>query len=138
MRFMSVASGISAETLAWSPLGFEAMSYAQFDPDHNYKRGPDFASAVLAHHYPNTPNYGDMEKFEEWPDHAALDVLAGGTPCQTFSFAGLGAGLDDARGNLAANNGRKLGRLSCRPTGTRANRAFSVSCNASGKGPTRP
>ena len=101
MRFMSVASGISAETLAWSPLGFEAMSYAQFDPDHNYKRGPDFASAVLAHHYPNTPNYGDMEKFEEWPDHAALDVLAGGTPCQTFSFAGLGAGLDDARGNLA-------------------------------------
>lgn len=53
----------------------------------------------MAHHYPHVPNYGDMTKFKEWPD-AAIDVLVGGTPCQSFSVAGLRKGLDDPRGNL--------------------------------------
>lgn len=59
-----------------------------------------FPSAVLAHHYPNVPNFGDMTRFKEWPD-ATIDVLVGGTPCQSFSVAGLRKGLDDPRGNLA-------------------------------------
>jgi DNA (cytosine-5)-methyltransferase 1 len=58
-----------------------------------------FPCAVLAHHYPNVPNWGDMSKFQEWPD-AAIDVLVGGTPCQAFSVAGLRKGLADPRGNL--------------------------------------
>jgi DNA (cytosine-5)-methyltransferase 1 len=59
-----------------------------------------FPSAVLAHHYPGVPNWGDMTKFQEWPD-ADVDVLVGGTPCQSFSVAGLRKGLADPRGNLA-------------------------------------
>jgi hypothetical protein len=55
---------------------------------------------VLAHHYPHVPNLGDMTKFKEWPD-ADIDLLVGGTPCQSFSVAGLRKGLDDPRGNLA-------------------------------------
>ena len=58
-----------------------------------------FPCAVLAHHYPDVPNYGDMTKFKEWPD-ATIDVLVGGTPCQSFSVAGLRKGLEDPRGNL--------------------------------------
>ena len=58
-----------------------------------------FPCQVLAHHYPNTPNWGDMTKFKEWPD-ADVNVLVGGTPCQSFSVAGLRKGLDDPRGNL--------------------------------------
>lgn len=58
-----------------------------------------FPSAVLAHHYPHVPNLGDMTKFEDWPD-ADVDVLVGGTPCQSFSVAGLRKGLGDPRGNL--------------------------------------
>ena len=46
------------------------------------------------------PNRGDMTRFEEWPDDA-VDLLVGGTPCQSFSVAGLRAGLADPRGNLA-------------------------------------
>jgi DNA (cytosine-5)-methyltransferase 1 len=58
-----------------------------------------FPSAVLAHHYPSVPNLGDMTKFKDWPD-ADIDVLVGGTPCQSFSVAGLRQGLADPRGNL--------------------------------------
>src|SRR5690606_25073369 len=39
-------------------------------------------------------------RFKEWPD-AAVDLLVGGTSCQSFSVAGLRKGLDDPRGNLA-------------------------------------
>jgi DNA (cytosine-5)-methyltransferase 1 len=101
VNYLSVATGISAETLAWRPLGMKPVAFAQFDPEHKYKSDPDFASAVLAHHYPDVRNLGDMTKFEEWPDYADVNVLTGGTPCQSYSVAGLGAGLDDPRGDLA-------------------------------------
>jgi len=90
MRYLSVCSGIEAATVAWHPLGWRAHWYSEIDP---------FPSAVLAHHYPETPNLGDMTKFREWPD-ANIDLLVGGTPCQSFSVAGFRKGLADPRGNL--------------------------------------
>ena len=90
MRYGSVCSGIEAATVAWHPLGWEAQWFSEIEP---------FPSAILQHHYPNVPNRGDMTKFKEWPD-ANIDVLVGGTPCQSFSVAGLRKGLDDPRGNL--------------------------------------
>ena len=90
MRFATVCSGIEAASAAWEPHGWEPVFFSEIEP---------FPCAVLAHHYPNVPNYGDMTQFEEWPD-ADVDVLAGGTPCQSFSVAGLRAGLADPRGNL--------------------------------------
>ena len=90
MRYLSLCSGIEAATVAWSPLGWQAEAFSEIEK---------FPSAVLAQHYPETPNYGDMTKFKEWP-HANIDVLVGGTPCQSFSVAGLRKGLADPRGNL--------------------------------------
>jgi len=90
MRYLSVCSGIEAATVAWHPLGWEPVAFSEVDA---------FPSAVLAHHYPTVPNWGDMTKFQEWPD-ADVDLLVGGTPCQSFSVAGLRAGLDDPRGSL--------------------------------------
>lgn len=89
--YLSVCSGIEAATQAWHPLGWTPVAFSEIEP---------FPSSVLAHHYPNVPNWGDMTKFQEWPD-ANVDVLVGGTPCQSFSVAGLRKGLDDPRGNLA-------------------------------------
>lgn len=91
MRYLSVCSGIEAATQAWHPLGWEPVAFSEIEP---------FPSAVLAHHYPHVPNWGDMTRFQEWP-HADVDVLVGGTPCQSFSVAGLRKGLADPRGNLA-------------------------------------
>jgi len=86
----SVCSGIEAATAAWEPLGWKAAFFSEIERIPN---------VILEHHYRGVPNYGDITKFLEWPD-ATIDVLVGGTPCQSFSIAGLRGGLDDPRGNL--------------------------------------
>lgn len=90
MKYLSVCSGIEAATVAWHHMGWQPVAFSDIEP---------FPSAVLAHHYPNVPNLGDMTKFEEW-NLESIDLLVGGTPCQSFSVAGLRKGLADPRGNL--------------------------------------
>jgi DNA (cytosine-5)-methyltransferase 1 len=90
MRFGSVCSGVEAASVAWEPLGWKAQWFSEIEK---------FPSQVLNHHYPDVPNYGDMTKFKEW-NADTIDLLVGGTPCQSFSVAGLRKGLDDPRGNL--------------------------------------
>ena len=93
MRYLSVCSGIEAATMAWHPLGWEPVAFSEIEP---------FPSAVLAHHYPNVPNLGDMTRYEKWNiEPGSIDLLCGGTPCQSFSVAGLRKGMADPRGNLA-------------------------------------
>lgn len=95
MKFGSVCSGIEAASVAWGPLGWRAAWLSEIEP---------FPSAVLAHHYPDTPNLGDMTLLPERilsGEVEAPDVFCGGTPCQAFSVAGLRNSLDDARGNLS-------------------------------------
>ena len=90
MRYLSVCSGIEAASASWQPLGWTPVAFSEIEP---------FPCSVLAHHHPAVPNWGDMTKFEEWPDEP-IDLLCGGTPCQSFSVAGLRKGLADPRGNL--------------------------------------
>ena len=98
MRFLSLFSGIEAASVAWGPLGWKAAAVAEIEP---------FPCAVLAHHYPDVPNLGDVTKFKEWPDLGTVDVVCGGSPCQDVSIgvsAGTGKtglGLDGERSGLA-------------------------------------
>lgn len=94
MRFGSVASGIEAASVAFGPLGWSAAWLSEIAP---------FPSAVLAHHYPDVPNLGDMTTISRrvlTGEIDATDVFCGGTPCQAFSVAGLRQSLADERGNL--------------------------------------
>ena len=92
MRYLSVCSGIEAATVAWHNLGWTPVGFSEIEP---------FPSAVLAHHYPNVPNFGDMTQHDQWPlQPGSIDLLVGGTPCQSFSVAGLRKGLHDPRGGL--------------------------------------
>ena len=93
MRFLSVCSGMEAASVAWEPLGWKAVGFSEIEP---------FPCAVLSHRYPNIPNYGSLTEWNKWPlECGSIDLLVGGTPCQSFSVAGLRKGLADPRGNLA-------------------------------------
>jgi hypothetical protein len=91
----SVCSGIEAATIAWRPLGWTPAWFAEIDP---------FASALLAHRFPEVRNLGDFTPIRgRWLRRIGaigIDLLVGGTPCQAFSLAGHRRGLDDPRGNL--------------------------------------
>jgi DNA (cytosine-5)-methyltransferase 1 len=94
MKFGSICSGIEAASVAWGPLGWSANWVAEVDV---------FPSAVLAHHYPDVPNHGDMLRLPALVaagNVPAPDVLVGGTPCQAFSVAGRRGSLEDERGAL--------------------------------------
>lgn len=91
MRYGSVCSGIEAATVAWHSLGWEPAFFSEIELAPR---------SVLAHHYPDVPLHGDFTTIGA-DDYGSIDLLVGGTPCQSFSIAGLRGGLDDDRGNLA-------------------------------------
>jgi DNA (cytosine-5)-methyltransferase 1 len=91
MNYLSVCSGIEAATVAWHDMGWKPIGFSEIEK---------FPSQLLQHHYPHVTNYGDMTKFKEWKLNDTIGLLVGGTPCQSFSVAGLRKGLEDPRGNL--------------------------------------
>jgi len=100
MRYLSVCSGIEAASVAWRPLGWEPVAFAETDPH---------ASAVLKHHFGDVTNMGDFTKIEG-DEYGTIDLVVGGTPCQSFSIAGKREGLDDTRGHLSLEFAKIVGR----------------------------
>ena len=90
MTYLSVCSGIEAAKVAWGPLGFTPVGFAEIEP---------FPCELLKQKYPNVKNYGDITQYENW-NIGKFDILVGGTPCQSFSIAGKRGGTDDIRGKL--------------------------------------
>ena len=101
LAYGSVCSGIEAATVAWHPLGWTPAFFSEIE---------SFPRAVLAHHWPEVPLHGDFTTIEAG-QYRPIDLLVGGTPCQSFSVAGLRGGLSDDRGNLALEYLRLADRL---------------------------
>jgi DNA (cytosine-5)-methyltransferase 1 len=137
VRYLSVCSGIEAVSVAWQPLGWEPAMFAEIDPFccwllHSRYRASRPVHMPSPHDAPTRKeakqraaairnvvalpadgaiiNAGDFTKIGA-DDVGAIDLLAGGTPCQSFSVAGKRAGLDDPRGNLTIEFARLAGRL---------------------------
>ena len=89
MKYVSLFSGIEAATVAWEPLGWEPVCFAEFD---------EFPSAVLAERYPEVPNIGDVTKMNWKKYRNKVDLVVGGSPCQSFSIAGKREGLQGESG----------------------------------------
>lgn len=74
--------------------GAEPAWFVEFD---------DAPSRILAYHYPNIPNLGDITKID-WESVPPVDIIAGGSPCQDVSTAGRRAGMTEGtRSNLWVN-----------------------------------
>ena len=137
MRYLSVCSGIEAASVAWGPLGWNPAMFAEIDPfccwllrsrygasRPVYMPSPHDAAtrkeakqrAATIRNIVTLPadgaviNAGDFTKIGA-DDVGTIDLLAGGTPCQSFSVAGKRAGLDDPRGNLTIEFARLADRL---------------------------
>ena len=91
MNYLSVCSGVEAATVAWNSIGFEPIGYSEINK---------FCCNLLKQKYPQTPNFGDINGNSTWQIPRTIDILIGGTPCQSFSLAGLRRGTDDPRGGL--------------------------------------
>lgn len=89
MRYISIFSGIEAASVAWEPLGWEPVAFCEID---------EFPSAVLRARYPNVPNLGDITKVDWTEYRGTVDLVVGGSPCQSFSIAGKREGLSGASG----------------------------------------
>lgn len=101
LTYGCVCSGISAPTLAAKHLGWKTAFFSEIEA---------FPRTVLAHRYPDTPCHGDFTSIQK-DTYGTVDLLVGGTPCQSFSVAGKRLGLDDPRGNLALEFGALASRL---------------------------
>lgn len=92
MRYISLFSGIEAASVAWAPLGWEPIAFSEIEP---------FPCAVLEQRFPDVPNLGDITKID-WKEvigkYGAVDLVVGGSPCQSFSIAGDRTGLQGASG----------------------------------------
>lgn len=137
MKYLSVCSGIEAVSVAWRPLGWQPAMFAEIDPfccwllrsryrasrpihmpsPHDAldrkeakRRAAAIRNIIALPADGAVINAGDFTKIGA-DDVGTIDLLAGGTPCQSFSVAGKRAGLDDPRGNLTIEFARLAGRL---------------------------
>lgn len=92
MNYLSLFSGIEAASIAWEDLGWNPVGFAEIE---------SFPSEVLRQRFPNVQNFGNVTEFKEWKINEKPNIIIGGSPCQSFSIAGLRKGLDDPRGDLA-------------------------------------
>lgn len=89
VRYVSLFSGIEAASVAWGPLGWEPVAFAEID---------EFPIALLAERYPEVPNVGDVTKMKWKKYRGKVDMVVGGSPCQSFSIAGKREGLQGESG----------------------------------------
>ena len=85
MKIGSLFSGVGGADLAVQSVfpGAHPAWFVEFDKH---------PSAVLARHWPDVPNYGDITAVD-WAAVEPVDILTGGFPCQDLSVAGKRAGL---------------------------------------------
>lgn len=102
MNYATVCSGIEGPSVAWHPLGWKPVFFSEISP---------FPSFLLSHYYPDVVNLGDMSKINATKFRGKVDVFCGGTPCQSFSVAGLRQGLKDPRGGLLYQYIRIVGEM---------------------------
>lgn len=92
----SLFSGTGALDLAVQDvLGGHVAWHSEHEPATDKNPRPTQAAArILAHHWPDIPNHGDITTIN-WGSVEPVNIVAGGSPCQDMSNAGYQAGMRD-------------------------------------------
>lgn len=111
MKFLSLFSGIDSASIAWRDLGYTCVGFSEIEP---------FACSVLKQRYPRVKNFGNISNisnedlFNLKSRYGKIDIVIGGSPCQSFSYAGQRLGVKDERGKLMFEYARVIEQV--RPT----------------------
>ena len=97
----SLFAGIGGFDLAARWMGWRTAWFSEIEP---------YASQVLAKHWPDVPNHGDITQIQG-DEVEGVDLLCGGFPCQDISIAGKGAGIDGERSGLWSHYARLIDEL---------------------------
>lgn len=92
MNILSAFDGISCGQIALERAGIPVENYYASEIDK-------YAIKVTTANYPKTIQLGDVTKWREW-NLPQIDLAIAGSPCQGFSFSGLGLNFDDPRSKL--------------------------------------
>jgi DNA-cytosine methyltransferase len=90
INVLSLFDGMSCGQLALNKLGVKYDNYYASEIDK-------FAIAITKKNYPNTIHLGDVRDVKGG-DLPKIDLLFGGSPCQSFSNAGNGKGFEGSSG----------------------------------------
>jgi DNA (cytosine-5)-methyltransferase 1 len=101
MKVGSLFSGVGGFDLAARWMGWRTAWYSEIDP---------YACQVMARHFPNAMNLGDIRRIQGTKVEP-VDLLCGGFPCQDISLAGKGAGIEGARSGLWSEFARLIGEI---------------------------
>lgn len=96
VRYYAACAGLSAETVAWKDLGWTCVGRAET------------AAAprrLLQHRYPDDRLDGDLIDVAVADTAPEMDMLVGGTPCQSFAY---GANIHGKRDSLGGPGGQAL------------------------------
>lgn len=88
LRVLSLFAGIGGIDLGLERAGMRVVAHSEIDP---------YASQVLAKHWPDVPNLGDVTTIDWTPWVGKVDVIAGGFPCTDVSSAGKKQGVKDGK-----------------------------------------
>ena len=79
MNYISLFSGIEVASCAWEDLDLSPVLFSEIDP---------YPASVLKYYYPSIPNVGDITKVD-WSEYSnKIDLIMGGSPCQSFFLCG--------------------------------------------------
>lgn len=96
-RIGSLCSGTGALDMAVMDVyGGSVAWHCQYEPPDKHGREDkhQYAARILAHHWPDVPNHGDLTAVD-WAEVEPVDILTAGFPCTDLSYAGLGAGIKE-------------------------------------------
>lgn len=106
LRVLDLFSGIGGFSLGLERTGgFQTVAFCEIDP---------FCRRVLAKHWPEVKQYEDVRTLDAPTlrrDGIAVDVIAGGFPCQDVSSAGKRAGIAGERSGLWSEFARLIGEI---------------------------